>query len=90
MDSHGYTPLAFAANAGQKDKDLYEAFEKHGVNLLNEKNENGADLLLLVAPSLSNEEDLAFFTSKGFKLDSKDNDSNGILIMPVKKEILTS
>jgi ankyrin repeat protein len=85
LDSHGYTPLAFAANAGQKDKDLYEAFEKHGVNLLNEKNENGADLLLLVAPSLSNEEDLAFFTSKGFKLDSKDNDSNGIFNYASKK-----
>lgn len=85
LDSHGYTPLAFAANAGQKDKDLYEAFEKQGVNLFNEKNENGANLLLLVAPSLTNEEELAFFTSKGFKLNSKDNDGNGIFNYASKK-----
>ena len=29
LDSHGYTPLAFAANAGQKDRALYEVFESH-------------------------------------------------------------
>lgn len=85
LDSHGYTPLAFAANAGQKDKALYDIFEKHGVNLVDEKNENGANILLLVAPSLSNEEELAFFTSKGFKLDSKDNDGNGIFNYASKK-----
>lgn len=78
LDSHGYTPLAFAANAGQKDKALYETFEKYGVNLLDEKNENGANLLLLVAPYLSTDKDLAYFLDKGFKLSNKDVKGNGI------------
>lgn len=85
LDSHGYTPLAFAANAGQKNKALYEAFERHGVSLLNEKNENGANLLLLVAPSLSNEEELTFFTRKGLKLYSTDKNGNGIFNYATKK-----
>lgn len=85
LDSHGYTPLAFAANAGQKDEALYNAFEKHGVSITDEKNENGANLLLLVAPSLSTEKELAFFTSKGFKLESTDNDGNGIFNYATKK-----
>lgn len=85
LDSHGYTPLAFAANAGQKDEALYNAFEKHGVNLINEKNGNGANLLLLVAPSLSREKELAFFTSKGFKLEGTDINGNGIFNYAAKK-----
>ncbi len=85
LDSHGYTPLAFAANAGQKDEALYNAFEKHDVSLTDEKNENGANLLLLVAPSLSTEKELAFFTTKGFKLESTDNDGNGIFNYATKK-----
>jgi len=85
LDSHGYTPLAFAANAGQKDKALYETFEKHGVNLANEKNENGANILLLVAPALTNEDELDFFTSKGLKLESTDDTGNGIFNYAAKK-----
>lgn len=85
LDSHGYTPLAFAANAGQKDKAIYEAFENHGVTLTEEKTEQGANLLLLVAPSLSNEEELNFFLNKGFKIESTDNDGNGIFNYAAKK-----
>lgn len=85
LDSHGYTPLTFAANAGQKDKVLYETFEKYGVNLLNEKNENGANLLLLVSPTLSNETELNYFIEKGFKLNSKDDNDNGIFNYAAKK-----
>jgi len=85
LDSHGYTPLAFAANAGQKNEELFEAFENYGVNLLTEKNENGANLLLLVAPSLSNDTELNYFLGKGFKLDSKDDTGNGIFNYAAKK-----
>lgn len=78
IDSHGYTPLAFAANAGRKNKELYEAFEKHGLNLLEEKNNYGADLLLLVAPSLTRASELNYFLEKGFSLTREDNNGNGI------------
>ncbi|WP_432412502.1 ankyrin repeat domain-containing protein [Rasiella sp. SM2506] len=85
LDSHGNTPLTFAANGGQKDKALYDAFEKHGVKLTDEKNENGANLLLLIASSLSNEEELKYFTSKGFDIHGKDNNGDGIFNYATKK-----
>lgn len=85
FDSHGYTPLAFAVNAGQTNPQLFDAFEKYGVNLLEEKNESGANLLLLAAPSLSNEDDLNYFLKKGFKLDSEDDKGNGIFNYAAKK-----
>lgn len=85
LDSHRYTPLAFAANAGQKDPALYEAYEKYGVTLANEKNDHGANLLLMAAASLKNEEELNFFLSKGLALDSKDEDGNGIFNYASKK-----
>lgn len=85
LDSHGYTPLTFAVNAGQTNPELFDAFEKYGVNLLEEKNESGANLLLLAAPSLSNEDDLNYFIKKGFKLDSEDNKGNGIFNYSAKK-----
>lgn len=85
LDSHGYTPLAFAANAGQKNSAIYEAFEKYGVNLTEEKTEQGANLMLLVAPALSNKEELNYFINKGFDVSSTDNDGNGIFNYAVKK-----
>ncbi|WOI21813.1 ankyrin repeat domain-containing protein [Nonlabens ulvanivorans] len=85
LDSHGYTPLAFAANAGQKNTAIFESFEEYGVNLLAEKNENGANLLLLVAPALATEVELSYFINKGFSLDSKDAINNGIFNYAAKK-----
>ncbi len=85
LDSHAYTPLAFAANAGQKSPQLYEAFENHGVELTDEKDERGANLLLLVAPALENEEELNYFISKGLDPASTDNEGNGIFNYASKK-----
>ncbi|TLP79774.1 ankyrin repeat domain-containing protein [Maribacter sp. ACAM166] len=85
LDSHRYTPLAFAANAGSTNPVVYETFEKKGVNLANEKNNHGANLLLMVASSLENEKELDFFLSKGMELDSKDDDGNGIFNYASKK-----
>lgn len=84
-DSHGYTPLAFAVNAGQLDHKLFRAFVSSGVNLLEEKNEDDANLLLLAAPHLDDEEALTFFTDKGFDLNSKDLLGNGIFNYATKK-----
>lgn len=84
-DSHGYTPLAFAANAGIKNLDIYKAFKKHGVNLQNEKSENGAGLLLLVAASLENEKELNEFLELGLSLNTIDNDGNNIFHYAARK-----
>lgn len=85
LDSHRYTPLAFGANAGLTNPKIYEAFEAKGVNLKEEKNEHGANVLLLAAPSLKSEEELNFFLNKGLALDSKDDDGNGIFNYATKK-----
>ncbi|APQ18635.1 ankyrin repeat domain-containing protein [Maribacter hydrothermalis] len=85
LDSHRYTPLTFGANAGLTNPEIYKAFEAKGVNLVEEKNEHGANLLLLAAPSLKNEADLKFFLDNGLALDSKDEDGNGIFNYASKK-----
>jgi len=85
LDSHRYTPLAFGANAGLTNPEIYEAFEAKGVNLVGEKNEHGANVLLLAAPSLKTEKELNFFLDKGLALDSKDEDGNGIFNYASKK-----
>lgn len=85
LDSNGNTPLTFAANAGQKNTALYETFEKYGVNLVTEKNENGANVLLLVAPFLTTENELNYFVSKGIDMHSKDSEGNGIFNYATKK-----
>ncbi|WP_299799304.1 ankyrin repeat domain-containing protein [uncultured Maribacter sp.] len=85
LDSHRYTPLAFGANAGLTNPAIYNAFEKKGVNLVEEKNEHGANVLLLAAPSLKTEKELNFFLDKGLSLDSNDEDGNGIFNYASKK-----
>ena len=85
LDSHGYTPLAFAANAGQKNPELYNAFKAHGVDLSKVKSDHGANLLLLVAPSLKNQDELNYFLGEGLGLHSKDDSGNGIFNYAAKK-----
>ncbi|MEP2237639.1 MAG: ankyrin repeat domain-containing protein [Maribacter sp.] len=85
LDSHRYTPLTFGANAGLTNPEIYKAFETKGVNLVEEKNEHGANVLLLAAPSLKSEDDLTFFLENGLALDSKDEDGNGIFNYASKK-----
>ncbi|MDO6471853.1 ankyrin repeat domain-containing protein [Maribacter sp. 1_MG-2023] len=85
LDSHRYTPLAFGVNAGLTNPAIYNAFEKKGVNLVEEKNEHGANVLLLAAPSLKTEKELNFFLDKGLSLDSNDEDGNGIFNYASKK-----
>tara|TARA_R110002051_G_scaffold269806_2_gene330093 strand:- start:23208 stop:24728 length:1521 start_codon:yes stop_codon:yes gene_type:complete len=85
LDSHRYTPLTFGANAGLTTPEIYNAFEAKGVNLSEEKNEHGANLLLLAAPSLKSAKELDFFLDKGLALDSSDKDGNGIFNYASKK-----
>lgn len=85
LDSNGSTPLVFAANAWIKDPALYDLFEKHGVVLTQETSKQGANLLLLAAPSLTTAADLDFFLNKGFDLQATDTDGNGIFNYASKK-----
>lgn len=73
-DSHGYVPVAFAANAGQSNPALYEAFFKAGVDP--KKKYHGVNLLLM---GVANDKDLKltdYFISKGLSLKDVDDDGN--------------
>lgn len=77
-DTHGYTPVTFAASTGQTNPKIYDLFQKHGAVISEEKNESGANLLLLVAPYSKDVSELDYFVSKGLNLHSEDHSGNGI------------
>lgn len=77
-DSHGNTPVTFAAVTGQKNMEVYDLFEKQGAVLTQEKNKDGVNALLLIAPYLEREKELSYFLGKGFGLDNQDPKGNNI------------
>lgn len=71
-DSHGTTPLLFAAGAGITNTEVFESLIKAGVNPKTEVNQAGANALLV---SAANDKDLKltdYWLSKGLDLNSKD------------------
>lgn len=75
IDSHGTTPLVFAASSGQVNTKVYDVLIAHGADLKKEKSQDGANALLL---AISNDKDWVltnYFTSKG--LDIKSTDAAG-------------
>lgn len=74
-DSHGTTPITFAANAGQSNTAVYDALFKAGISPT-KKYKNGANLLLL---AIASDKDLTltnYFVSKGMSLKDVDNEGN--------------
>ncbi|MBW4888760.1 ankyrin repeat domain-containing protein [Mucilaginibacter sp. HMF5004] len=77
-DSHGTTPLTFAAGSGQQNTKIYDLLAAHGADLKKEVNEDGANVLLL---AVANDKELAltnYFVSKGIDLNSKDAAGNNV------------
>ena len=75
-DSHGATPLNFAAGAGITDPQLYDKLVKAGANLKKDVNHDGANALLL---GIANDKDLKlteYLVSKGLDLKSTDAAGN--------------
>ena len=83
-DTHGNTPLTFAAGGGQTNPAIYDLFEEYGVNIKEETNDHGANALLLAAPSLKSISELDYFVSKGLSINSTDNEGNGIFNYAVR------
>ena len=76
IDDHGYSLLNFAAVTGQQNPKLYDFIFAHGASV-SEKNNDGANALLLLLPHLKNEDMVTYFNSKGTALSDTDNDGNG-------------
>ncbi|WP_374950440.1 ankyrin repeat domain-containing protein [Mucilaginibacter sp.] len=76
MDSHGTTPMLFAAGAGQTNVQIYEQFLSHGVDLKTDLNQDGANALLA---GIANDKELTltnYFISKGLEINSVDAAGN--------------
>lgn len=76
LDSHGATPLTFAAGAGITNPEVYDLFAKKGIDIKKEVNSDGANVLLL---GISNDKDLKltdYFISKGLDIKSVDKAGN--------------
>lgn len=76
QDSHGTTPLLFAASSGQQNIKIYDLFIAHGDNLKKDVSPEGANALLL---AIANDKEFAltnYFISKGLDLNSTDAAGN--------------
>ncbi|WP_227977401.1 ankyrin repeat domain-containing protein [Capnocytophaga felis] len=77
-DSHLYTPLLFAAVRGNINPELYDILIKKGADI-KEKNENGANALLLAIPHMKDLKEAQYFTRKGLSLKSVDNNGDNAI-----------
>ena len=76
IDSHGATPLNFAAGGGQSNTKVYDICLANGADLKKDVNDAGANALLL---AIANDKDFAltnYFVSKGLSLKSVDAAGN--------------
>lgn len=75
-DSHGFSPLTFAAVGGQQNTEVYDLLIKNGADVKKDLNHDGANALLI---AISNDKDFKltdYFTSKGLSLNSTDAAGN--------------
>ncbi|MBU2929931.1 ankyrin repeat domain-containing protein [Winogradskyella psychrotolerans] len=77
-DDKGNTIINFAAGAGQKNTAVYDLLIKSNSKLITRANPNGANAILLAAPSDNDFKLTDYFQSKGLDINSKDTNGNGI------------
>lgn len=77
-DSHGSSPLTFAAAAGVTNLDLYNLCIENGIDIKTDVNQYGANALLLLSPKVKDFEVINFFIKKGLSLKSEDNNGNNV------------
>ena len=77
-DDKGNTILNFAASSGQQNTKVYDLCLANGANLKTDLNPDGANALVLAAPSDVNFKLINYFQSKGLDLHSVDNNGNGV------------
>src|SRR5690606_1126626 len=85
VDSNSSNPLVVSSCLVFTDTEIYELFIANGVNITEEKSEDGANTLLLAAPYFKDLKETNYFTSKGISLNSTDNDGNGIFNYAAKR-----
>lgn len=76
-DSHHFSPLTFAAVAGQTNTKIYDLFIENGIDIKTDLDEKGANALLLLIGHLKDFKLIDYFESKGLSLNSTDAHGNG-------------
>lgn len=76
QDSHGASPLTFAAGGGQQNTAVYDLLVKNGTNLKTDLNHDGANALLLGIGSDPELKLVQYFQTKGLDIKSKDAAGN--------------
>jgi ankyrin repeat protein len=76
QDSHGYTPLTFAATSGQTNTKVYDLILQYGANLKKDLNHDGANALLIAIPNDKDFKLTDYFVAKGLSLNSVDAAGN--------------
>ncbi|MBP4137014.1 ankyrin repeat domain-containing protein [Flavobacterium geliluteum] len=74
-DSHGASPISFAASSGVVNPAIYDAFFKAGIDP-KKKYKNGENLLLLAIPFDKNLTNSDYFVTKGMSYQDVDNNGN--------------
>lgn len=76
FDDKGYSPLNFAASAGQANTKVYDLLIAKGIDPKKDLDNHGANALLLAAPHDKDFTLINYFMGKGLKLESTDKDGN--------------
>jgi len=77
-DSHNFSPLTFAAVAGQTNTEIYDVFINNGIDIKSDLDEKGANALLLLIGHLKDFKLVNYFTNKGLSLNDTDSHGNGV------------
>jgi ankyrin repeat protein len=78
VDSHGSTPLNFAASSGQLNLEVYDICLANGADLKKDLSPEGANALLL---AVAGDKDFVltnYFISKGLNINSTDTEGNNV------------
>ena len=85
IDSHGYSLMNFGAVTGQLNTELYEFCFENGAKIEEQRNNDGANPLLLVSPFMNDEKLINYFAEKGIDVNETDNNGNGIFNYSAKR-----
>ncbi|MEM1338013.1 MAG: ankyrin repeat domain-containing protein [Bacteroidota bacterium] len=78
VDDHGYSLLNFSAVTGQTNTALYDFILASGAKPKDDRNRDGANALLLVAPFAKDFEIFDYFIAKGLSMQDMDTKGNGV------------
>ncbi|MDO5511014.1 MAG: ankyrin repeat domain-containing protein [Weeksellaceae bacterium] len=83
-DDKGNDIITYTATGGNTDPKLYELYKSHGFVLKN-STRNGANALLLAAPSISDLQELKYFIDNDMQLADVDEQGNNVFHMVATK-----